>query len=114
MTDDTPIHVAYVTSEYEEKLEWFADSNDVPRELAEDAFRGHCQELEGSFARDAPGNVIRRIALQRLERAPPSVTAASDDGDVDSGVDPTRSRRSRRPGDASPSEAMEQYGHREG
>lgn len=97
MPDDTPIHDAYVTSEYEEKLEWFADSNDVPREVAVDAFRGHCQELEGSFAMDAPGNVIRRIALQRLERAPPTAPTADEaDGDLEPGADPTRSRRSGR------------------
>lgn len=109
MTDDTPIHDAYVTSEYEEKLEWFADSNDVPRELAVDAFRGHCQEIEGSFADGAPGNVIRRIALQRLERTPPTAPTADDaDGDVDSGADPTRSRRSGRPHGSGPSAQLRQ------
>lgn len=108
MTDDTPIRDEYVTGEYEEKLQWFADSNDVPRELAVEAFRGHCEELEGSFKPDAPGNVIRRIALQRLERTPPAVHTADDDGDVDSGVDPTRSRRSRRSGRTTPSGRLRQ------
>lgn len=85
MSEDTPIHVAYVTSEYDEKLDWYAETHDVSRELAETAFRGHCRALEGSFRPDTPGNVIRRIALQKLEREPP--LEAGVDG-VDEGVDP--------------------------
>lgn len=98
MSEDTPIHVEYVTTEYAEKLDWYAESHDVSRELAETTFRGHCRELEGSFRVDTPGNVIRRIALQKLERAPPSgpvadgVEEGAEEG-VETGTDATRSRR---------------------
>lgn len=94
MSDDIPIHVEYVTTEYAEKLDWYAESHDVSRELAETTFRGHCQELEGSFRVDTPGNVIRRIALQKLERAPPTgpVPDGVEEG-VDTGSETTRSGR---------------------
>lgn len=102
MSEDVPIHEEYVTSEYAEKLEWYAESHGVSRALAERTFRCHCEELEGSFRPETPGNVIRRIALQRLERAPPTDPAPDGAGDVDPGTDANRSGRNTVPGRTGP------------
>lgn len=94
MSEDIPIHVEYITAEYAEKLDGYAESYDVRRDLAEAAFRGYCEELEGSFREDAPGNVIRRIALQRLEREPPTDPSGTEaHHGIDADVDSTPSRR---------------------
>lgn len=59
----------YVTDEYAEKLDRFAENRDVSRQSAELAFRQYCEELQGSLKDGTPEGALRRIAFHRLERA---------------------------------------------
>lgn len=78
MSQSSIVHIDFVTEEYAEKLDRFADDHAVPREAAEQAFRTNCEELQMAFKDGTPGDVLRRIALHKLERDPPTEGTSRD------------------------------------
>lgn len=71
MSHTPPHQIEYVTERYAEKLERFAESHQISRDVVKQTFREYCEELQGSFKDNTPADVVRRIAYQRLDREPP-------------------------------------------